>query len=690
MRRVRSSRQQKYEELKDELEEKIAKVKDAIDDDYKRNYIEPIFDLTKLKKVLDKVQPPLDIKGFFSKIIKSPDRFQVIIDDAIKVADDEEKSVLEQLKEEEEKSIYDFANAYVRQLKPLPQFFNEYNLLGDIHDISSDEEDAELLKEERGEYRKTKLIQIKEEAKRRKKRKPIFESVIQSRPFQLEREQLKYKENRRVRMQPIPFGKFKEESLKTCLHFYKLLPWIKDVVKEVYVAPISANFDETFFIKTDAYEHINAGGYALTSDEIEYFYRPKEKYYELQCYGLEKHYEEDPEILHIYWKNQTFSFKIGIIMESNRFLIQNPEILTAEENFLDNWFGKSEKRKKDLLESSVIPSDAKTVSKNELLRALTHTIPNAETSYTNHILSAIVNKISDISNGTRDFFTRVADLIVFIEPNITFVSQSIFIKRLSKMLYKPEILAFLTEKEKLPEIFNDPSIPDKTVSQVKNILFLQRERIFDNLVDTTVMYDVIPTRKATKPFGGGRVRIEGQDEKIIIGLPEWKNSCENLNEVVNIPDEDLVFYTEQEGDKKGLVYCFQIEDLLDRFEGKNNQNPITGIDFSNEFLTRFLSVYSRPRARSEKDKREILGLPSLRDEGDKRGEGSLIKLIKEELLRLENNVIGPEFFVENEMQLVTKCFGCKQSFDVEKGISSIHKGKKVTFCSTKCFGEKNW
>ncbi len=38
----------------------------------------------------------------------------------------------------------------------------------------------------------------------------------------------------------------------------------------------------------------------------------------------------------------------------------------------------------------------------------------------------------------------------------------------------------------------------------------------------------------------------GRDDKIIIGLPEWKNACVNVNDVINIPDEDLIFYSDIE------------------------------------------------------------------------------------------------------------------------------------------------
>ncbi len=63
---------------------------------------------------------------------------------------------------------------------------------------------------------------------------------------------------------------------------------------------------------------------------------------------------------------------------------------------------------------------------------------------------------------------------------------------------------------------------------------------------------------------GGKVKPTGRDDKIIIGLPEWKNACVNVNDVINIPDEDLIFYSDIE-DQNSDVYCFPINELLDKF-----------------------------------------------------------------------------------------------------------------------------
>ncbi len=510
--------------------------------------------------------------------------------------------------------------------------------------------------------------------------KPVFRSVQKSKPFIAEREELKAREGRKRRIQPIPFGIFKEEKLKTCLQFYKLFPWIKDKVLDVFVAPISSNFDDSFFIRSDFYEYISSPvGFAITDDEIEKFYRPKEKYYKLQCYGINKYYNEnDPEIIHVNWNNQEYLFKIGILTENRGFLIQEADILLAEEDFIEHWLGKSDKRREELLNSVNIPSDAKAVARNEILRSLLNVIPNADLLYTNRILTNIVEKIVDLSLNTSDFFLRVADLIVFINPNINFVS-SVFPKRLAKMQYKPEILPLLTQREKLPEIFDDNRIPEATIEYVNRTIHFQIEKVYEDLVNYTVMYNVIPTRKATRPFQiGGKVKPTGRDDKIIIGLPEWKNACVNVNDVINIPDEDLIFYSDIE-DQNSDVYCFPINELLDKFSREDIHNQYTGKDFSDTFVRRFLSVYSKP-IQAER----VVEVERVEEENIP--EGPLIKLIKAELLRLENNLIEPEYFQEEEI----KCLECKKAVPAGEGMLSIYKGKKVAFCNMECFENKKW
>ncbi len=53
-----------------ELAEKLEKVKEVLEDEKKRQFDEPLFDLTKLRQALDKAIPqPEDVKGFLHKLL---------------------------------------------------------------------------------------------------------------------------------------------------------------------------------------------------------------------------------------------------------------------------------------------------------------------------------------------------------------------------------------------------------------------------------------------------------------------------------------------------------------------------------------------------------------------------------------------------------------------------------------------
>ncbi len=55
--------------------------------------------------------------------------------------------------------------------------------------------------------------------------------------------------------------------------------------------------------------------------------------------------------------------------ENRGFLIQEADILLAEEDFIEHWLGKSDKDGR-IMNSVNIPSDAKAVARNEILRSL--------------------------------------------------------------------------------------------------------------------------------------------------------------------------------------------------------------------------------------------------------------------------------------------------------------------------------
>ncbi len=72
---------------------------------------------------------------------------------------------------------------------------------------------------------------------------------------------------------------------------------------------------------------------------------------------------------------------------------------------------------------------------------------------------------------------------------------------------------------------------------------------------------------------------------------------------------------------------------MDKFSREDIHNQYTGKDFSDTFVRRFLSVYSKP-IQAER----VVEVERVEEENIP--EGPLIKLIKAELLRLENILLN--------------------------------------------------
>jgi len=451
----------------------------------------------------------------------------------------------------------------------------------------------------------------------------------------------------------IPTQQFKPESLKTCLTFYKKYPWIPNLdVLDIFISPIQ-NIDETFYINSDIHVHNN-----------ENFYRPKEKYYLLQCYGTNKHYKPwSHEVEYIFWNNIEFGLKIGI-KTPNNFLIQNSEILGTEKNFIDDWLGNYDSRKQQIIDSFTVPDELFTVAKNMIQNSLANIIKNV---YTDNILTQIVQEFKKKYVNSRKFIQSISFFLAFLNPNKYFIEIPLFWKRLDLHMYRPEIFPWLTEKDMLPEIFEDFRIPNKTVTDVANILIEQQQIISDQLITATLNFNNIPLRKY-------REKLQPVAEnKITIGLPSWKSLCFNYNDIQTIDDDQLVFYTDVTGDLQHKPLCFDIAYLVQNFSSGYIVNPYSGLPFSQEFVQKILATYSPQNKIPVTTKPKDPPNPWL------------ITMVKQELVKLENKLI-PEYF--STFTKKNKCSVCKQQ--MLNKISSLYKGKPISFCSTACFENKDF
>lgn len=572
---------------------------------------------------------------------KSPLRSQHnLLDRLMDVADDDEKVVIEAMRSWDPDDVRKFANEYVKQRLPLQDYYEVY-LFG------SEDERIEPEPEPQPEPERRRTIVIPSPGGQRQ---PMIRGV-DSIPVR--------------NIDGSDMDKNYGEMLKTCLGFFRVIPWIKDRIKAVYIQPIQ-NLDESFYNVKDVHKYVE-GDWDF---EEELFFRPKERYYTMQCMGQNK--VQDGDVTSLVWKRVEYKFKVGFLTESGLFVVQNEEILGAESNFLETWVGDYDKKKHSLLNNSPTEID-KSLVKSLFLSTLVETVgTEVELTYTGHVMDQIFDPLIQDSATTNDFFDKVVNVVAFIRPNVKLVSSTLFVKRLTQLYYNFSIIGFLTEKEKLSEIYDDNRVPQSTIDYVSEKIYHQKEKLKHDLIENLVTYDLIPKRKPLQPtMYKGR-----KPEEMVIGLPPWKAACANVDDVKDIDDEHLIFY--KDVDK---VYCFHINNLLDRFNVMDNTNPYTQNLFDPNFVRRILSIY-KPQQVVRKE-------PSYEPQQEELVEGPLIFLIEEELIRLENSLLNevPEFFVND---LVKKCKACHKDVNINDGIETILKNKLVKFCSIKCFEAKEW
>lgn len=422
----------------------------------------------------------------------------------------------------------------------------------------------------------------------------------------------------------VPYKTLKPQLLSDCLTFYKYYPWLKFKAKQVWIKPIA--LDETFY---DEFS------------EREGWFKPKEKFYTLQCFGINKHFK-DGETLSVDWENSNYQLKVGLENDQD-FIILNQDALELELEFINQWLGKANTKRKVLLEGP-INSKVKEVIFNYLYLAFTDISP----IYTNKVITQINDGILQTLNKdtVSDYIDKVANILVYLEPNVTFERNSNFIENLKNKFYNFEIISLLPDSEKAMET---DSLKIKMATNEK--LYKQFNTIKEDIINSILMYGVIPSRMPTRPN-----LKQTLQSKIIIGLPDWKKCCEN--EVPkDVADDKLAFYSDN-----NKVYCFEIDELVTKFLNKDMVNPYTLNNFSNNFIHRILSIYPKP-----------LTVGTIKHDIQ---EGALIQLIKDNLTLLEQTIESFE---------TKPCFVCNTLVNLNDATTSIYKNRKIYFCSTACF-----
>lgn len=356
------------------------------------------------------------------------------------------------------------------------------------------------------------------------------------------------------------FGNFKQENFYSDFkNFFIKLPWFKEKVNDIYIHPVNENAKE-FVIST----------VRVQNNHGLFYYKTNKIYYEAQVQAEQRYQQQN--IHRIVYKSKEYDMIIGIVTPFG-IIDQTEEIFTAQCQFIDNWKSLKSCEMDDVCNS---PVNLETFSLYVI--AFFNSIDFKEEQYIKELLQCYYSLFKTCG---KLFMTNILDLLIYINPRISIVHKPTFSTKFKKKYYKPQILPFLNEYEKLPEIFNEDAfaVPEETKENISKNLYNQKEEMFNEWIGSLLLEKTLKKSKI-KPIIPTK----------FVNLPQWKNACKNYIHIQDIEDEDLVFIREE-----NEIYGFSIVNMFDIIENQYCQNPYTKNIISKEFVARFLDTYYKPK-----------------------------------------------------------------------------------------------
>jgi len=423
--------------------------------------------------------------------------------------------------------------------------------------------------------------------------------------------------------QSLPFDEMK--------HFYKILPWVKDDINGIYIRPLNGEAESLVDVR-----------HSLTDAKRREYYKPNRKYFDLQTNAKDK--KQIREEFSAKLDGVLFKFSVGII--TNRGLVvQNEDIYRAETEFINSWKNADRSQEIKVLLEGPVPESV-VYSAKQLVSDVVKS-----TNYVNEIVSVYQQHFG---MKTEVFMSHLLDLVVFIEPKLSFIGrETIFSRRMraDEPFYKPAILPFLTPAEKLEEIYCDPKLPDNTLDYVNNHMVKKKSAMKDSWIQAVIMTQNLGIKRDRK-----KVAPQAKSKPKIVDLPPWKSVCKNASDVSNEPDENLLFYCEDVD-----IYGFTIEQMFKIIE-TTGVNPYTKNPFPHDYVQRFLDTFHPVRS----DRPAVAVAAKSEDKGAP-PRNMLAELLDGQLALLEK-----------------VCFVCRRGPTLKE--LDLYNGEdSLCFCSRECF-----
>jgi len=347
--------------------------------------------------------------------------------------------------------------------------------------------------------------------------------------------------------------------------FFRILPWFKEKVNDIYICPLN---DEAkgLMVESDS----------LLDNEGNRYYRASQMYFQVAA-ETSRYRDGQSQTFHttVYrLKNVEYVLIVGIITQQGLFK-QDQDIFEAQIDYLSNW--KRNIRTKEI--ESILAASIDVDKYGGYFKSFASTHLDMEGSYIDSVLDVYARQYTDGKN----FIEEMSRLIIFLNPKLSIIRESNFVKRFKKMYYNPDMLPFLKEYDKLPEVYGDDKTPQRTLTHVSVQLHRQWTDTCNDWINSLLLHS---SSKIKYP----RTRMGTVTKMKFVQLPSWKNVCKNVVHLADVEEEDVVYVKDSSGD----IYGFSIAHMFDIIENQNGINPYTRLHLDKNVLQRFLDTYIRP------------------------------------------------------------------------------------------------
>ena len=394
-------------------------------------------------------------------------------------------------------------------------------------------------------------------------------------------------------------------SFVKCMQKYQKYPWIEGKVTGVWLtSPKKGKHPKSEYIFRNTW---------IIEDKRKW-YQADKNFFALQCNSNKNKRSQKGDVLTCYTEGgKPVRFRVGFTiigyeyptdiyqsrthmvekadgtMVQRSFIIQDEVMFRKERNYDRKTSQKLHERIK-YIENSPVTERSVDIAMQALSRALLEVAPISKSDYgiihsddgykridyNTPYMQVLIDTLREGADQTnQNFFTKIANIIVYLR----LPEAKMFKANIAKEYYLPDILATLSEREKFPEVFDDPSLSPKFIEGVVAKINNNVRRQVNDFAEALYLSEDPTRRRSTRPTS-----YIGTDIKTRKRL----SACENKDRVRDAEPTEIIYY--KDDDEK--IYCFTVNELYERFIDGNIINPETGKQFRLPFVQRFEKVYN--------------------------------------------------------------------------------------------------